>query len=76
MAQVTIDVINILSGLGFSVALGPEIEDDFHNFEALNIPSFHPARDIQDTFILMKNICLEHILLQCRFALAEIWGTS
>ncbi|ADE56844.1 MULTISPECIES: phenylalanine--tRNA ligase subunit alpha [Aminobacterium] len=50
VAQVTIDVINILSGLGFSVALGPEIEDDFHNFEALNIPSFHPARDMQDTF--------------------------
>lgn len=50
VVQVTMDVINILSGLGFSVALGPEIEDDFHNFEALNIPSYHPARDMQDTF--------------------------
>jgi phenylalanyl-tRNA synthetase alpha chain len=50
VTQVTMDVIKILTGLGFSVALGPEIEDDFHNFEALNIPSFHPARDMQDTF--------------------------
>ncbi len=48
--QVMYDAVEILAGLGFSVALGPEIEDDFHNFEALNIPSHHPARDMQDTF--------------------------
>jgi len=50
VAQLTQDVVEILAGLGFSVALGPEIEDDFHNFEALNIPASHPARDMQDTF--------------------------
>lgn len=48
--QVMFDAAEILAGLGFSVALGPEIEDDFHNFEALNIPPHHPARDMQDTF--------------------------
>ena len=50
VAQLTHDVIEILAGLGFSVALGPEIEEDFYNFEALNIPQSHPARDMQDTF--------------------------
>lgn len=50
VAQLMHDVVEILAGLGFSVALGPEIEDDFHNFEALNIPASHPARDMQDTF--------------------------
>ncbi|NLK18383.1 MAG: phenylalanine--tRNA ligase subunit alpha [Synergistaceae bacterium] len=50
VAQLTQDVVEILAGIGFSVALGPEIEDDFHNFEALNIPASHPARDMQDTF--------------------------
>ncbi|NLM70456.1 MAG: phenylalanine--tRNA ligase subunit alpha [Synergistaceae bacterium] len=48
--QMTHDVVEILAGLGFSVALGPEIEEDFYNFEALNIPPSHPARDMQDTF--------------------------
>lgn len=42
----------IFSRLGFAVAAGPEIEDDFHNFEALNIPADHPARDMHDTFYL------------------------
>ena len=40
----------LFSGLGFGVAQGPEIEDDYHNFEALNIPSHHPARAMHDTF--------------------------
>lgn len=40
----------ILLGLGFEVAVGPEVEDEFHNFEALNIPADHPARDMWDTF--------------------------
>ena len=46
------EIIDIFMGMGFSVAYGPEIEDDFHNFEALNIPPHHPARDMQDTFYL------------------------
>ena len=50
VAQLTQDVVEIHAGLGFSVALGPEIEDDFHNFEALNFPASHPARDMVDTF--------------------------
>lgn len=44
--------VEILSGLGFEVATGPELEDDWHNFEALNFPKDHPARDMQDTFFI------------------------
>ncbi len=45
----------IFHRLGFSVAEGPEIEDDWHNFSALNLPENHPARDMQDTFYVLKN---------------------
>lgn len=45
-------IIDIFHSLGFSVAEGPEIEDDWHNFSALNLPENHPARDMQDTFYL------------------------
>ncbi len=48
-------IINIFSYLGFSVAEGPEIEDDWHNFTSLNFPIDHPARDMQDTFFIEKN---------------------
>ncbi|RYF88642.1 MAG: phenylalanine--tRNA ligase subunit alpha [Chitinophagaceae bacterium] len=48
-------IISIFSRLGFSVAEGPEIEDDWHNFSALNLPENHPARDMQDTFYVLKN---------------------
>ena len=44
------EVVDHFSSLGFSVASGPEIEDEFHNFDALNIPKDHPARDVWDTF--------------------------
>ncbi|MBL7727050.1 MAG: phenylalanine--tRNA ligase subunit alpha, partial [Dinghuibacter sp.] len=43
-------IVSIFRRLGFSVAEGPEIEDDWHNFTALNLPENHPARDMQDTF--------------------------
>jgi phenylalanyl-tRNA synthetase alpha chain len=46
------EVRQIFSELGYAVAEGPEIEDDFHNFEALNMPKDHPARDMQDSFYL------------------------
>lgn len=46
------EIINIFSGLGFSIAEGPEIEDDWHVFSALNFPPEHPARDMQDTFFI------------------------
>ncbi len=45
-------VSELFAGLGFKIAEGPEIEDDYHNFEALNIPADHPARAMQDTFYL------------------------
>ncbi|AEF54520.1 phenylalanine--tRNA ligase subunit alpha [Marinomonas posidonica] len=45
-------------GIGFDVAAGPEIEDDYHNFEALNIPAHHPARAMQDTFYFNPNTVL------------------
>ena len=48
-------VINIFSQLGFSLSAGPEIEDDWHNFTALNLPEHHPARDMQDTFFVQTN---------------------
>lgn len=48
-------IISIFQRLGFAVAEGPEIEDDFHNFSALNLPENHPARDMQDTFYIAQN---------------------
>jgi len=48
-------IINIFQRLGFAVAEGPEIEDDWHNFTALNLPEHHPARDMQDTFYVQQN---------------------
>lgn len=48
-------IISIFNRLGFSVAEGPEIEDDWHNFTALNLHENHPARDMQDTFYILKN---------------------
>ena len=48
-------IVQIFGRLGFSVAEGPEIEDDWHNFTALNLPADHPARDMQDTFYIHKN---------------------
>lgn len=50
VVQVTLDVLEVLEGLGFVTVTGPEIETDFFNFEALNIPPHHPARDMQATF--------------------------
>jgi len=52
LTQVTYEICDIFSKIGFSVATGPEMETDFHNFEALNIPSDHPSRDSFDTFRL------------------------
>ncbi len=48
-------IVSVFNKLGFSVAEGPEIEDDFHNFSALNLPENHPARDMQDTFYITQN---------------------
>ena len=46
------EVVDIFESLGYTLMTGPEIEDDWHNFTALNMPAYHPARDMQDTFFL------------------------
>lgn len=56
--QVREEICRIFAGLGFSVVEGPEVELDYYNFEALNIPKDHPARDMQDTFYVEDNIVL------------------
>ena len=57
--QSTLDEIkSIFNNIGFSVAYGPEIDDDFHNFSALNFPQDHPARDMQDTFFTVDDLIL------------------
>ncbi|HZJ74965.1 MAG TPA: phenylalanine--tRNA ligase subunit alpha [Clostridia bacterium] len=52
------EVKNIFFGMGFQIATGPEVEWDYYNFEALNIPKDHPARDTQDTFYITENMLL------------------
>ncbi len=48
-------IIEVFNRIGFTVSEGPEIEDDWHNFTALNLPEYHPARDMQDTFFIEKD---------------------
>ena len=55
ISQVLTEVIGIFADFGFEIVEGPEIETDYYNFESLNIPKDHPARDMQDTFYLEKN---------------------
>ncbi len=52
------DLIDIFQSMGFDVVDGPEVETDYYNFEALNVPADHPARDMQDTFFLSENMIL------------------
>lgn len=54
LSLVRSEIIEIFNRIGFSVSEGPEIEDDWHNFSALNFPPEHPARDMQDTFFIQK----------------------
>ncbi len=58
ITQICNEICMIFAGFGFSVVEGPEIELDYYNFEALNIPQNHPARDTQDTFYVKENIVL------------------
>jgi len=55
LSQATEDIMTIFADMGFSVAEGPDIEDEFHNFDALNFPPNHPARQLHDTFYLPDN---------------------
>lgn len=58
ITQVTNEMCDIFNKLGFDIAEGPEVETDYYNFEALNFPNDHPARDMQDTFFVSDNIVL------------------
>jgi len=58
ITQISNEITDIFLRMGFDIAQGPEVETDFYNFEALNIPKYHPARDMQDTFYISDNIVL------------------
>jgi phenylalanyl-tRNA synthetase alpha chain len=75
ITQTTRRIIQILSRVGFDVTLGPEAETDYLNFEAVNIPSDHPARDMQDTFFLGPGVVLRtHTSsVQMRSMRAQSW---
>ncbi|MCK9336473.1 MAG: phenylalanine--tRNA ligase subunit alpha [Arcobacteraceae bacterium] len=60
-------IIKYFQNLNFAVEIGPMVEDDFHNFEALNLPKFHPARDMQDTFY-----CKDKMLLRTHTSPVQI----
>jgi phenylalanyl-tRNA synthetase alpha chain len=67
------EIEDLFVSLGFAVLDGPEVEDEYHNFDALNIPADHPARDMQDTFWLMAATCCAPTLRRCRCA---AWSAS
>ncbi|MFP4306338.1 MAG: phenylalanine--tRNA ligase subunit alpha [Desulfococcaceae bacterium] len=58
LTRITREISDIFARMGFEIAEGPEVETDYYNFEALNIPADHPARDMQDTFYVSENIVL------------------
>jgi len=58
ISQILKEIKSIFIRIGFSIAYGPEIDTDFYNFEALNIPQHHPARDMQDTFYISDEVLL------------------
>lgn len=64
-------IIDVFSRIGFTVSEGPEIEDDWHNFTALNLPEYHPARDMQDTFFIETDpdilLCTHTSSVQVRY---------
>ncbi len=66
MSIVIDEICDIFKGMGYEVADGPEVEKDYYNFEALNIPANHPAKDEQDTFYINGIFCCVHRPLPCR----------
>ncbi|NTU47714.1 MAG: phenylalanine--tRNA ligase subunit alpha [Syntrophobacteraceae bacterium] len=58
ITQISLEISRIFNGLGFEIVEGPEVELDYYNFEALNIPRDHPARDMQDTFYVSDDVVL------------------
>ncbi len=69
LTQITDEIITIFHGMGFSVVEGPEIETDYYNFDALNTPADHPARDSQDTFYTK---IADHVLLRSQTSTIQI----
>ncbi len=72
LTQVTDDIVRSFRKLGFAVADGPEIEDDYHCFDALNTPADHPARDTQDTFYLQPVGSADPLLLRTHTSSVQI----
>jgi phenylalanyl-tRNA synthetase alpha chain len=72
LTQTLEEMKNIFYRLGFSIADGPEVEDDFHNFTALNFPPNHPARDEQDTFFIEKNVDEQDLVLRTHTSPVQI----
>ena len=58
ISKVTREICDVFTGLGYDIVMGPEIETDFYNFEALNFPDEHPARDMQDTLYIEEQVLL------------------
>lgn len=71
LTLITRELIEIFTSMGFSVAEGPEIESDLYNFQLLNVPKDHPARDMQDTFYVNDNIVCARKRRQCRRVLCK-----
>ena len=76
VSQVQFEVEQIFSDMGFEIMDGPEVESEYYNFEGLNVPGWHPARDMQDTFLLkarriknMEGWFYARRLLRCKFGL-------
>ena len=69
LTQITAEIVTIFHGMGFSVVEGPEIETDYYNFDALNTPPDHPARDSQDTFYTKV---ADHVLLRSQTSTMQI----
>lgn len=72
VSQVMDEIAEIFADMGFSIAEGPDIEDDFHNFTALNIPPEHPARQMHDTFYLPENEAGERKVLRTHTSPVQI----
>jgi len=72
LTQVTDDIVRSFRKIGFAVADGPEIEDDYHCFDALNTPADHPARDTQDTFYLQPAGSADPLLLRTHTSSVQI----
>lgn len=72
LTQVEQRVVEIFARMGFVVAEGPEIEDDWHNFTALNFPPNHPAREMQDTFFVERNPDGEDLLLRTHTSSVQV----